>query len=277
MLGKVRLALAPYQPNFLFTALYLTPTGFTTSPIPVGLRLIEVQLDIFDRRVVLVSGDGRRQAIAFTELPSIAAIYTTLLDALQAIDVAVTISPTPQELPDRTPLDRDERAPDWVDDDALAWLSAMSSTQAVLDRWRSRFFGRNGLQLWWGALDLSLMLFSGKHVPAPEDRGYLIKYDLDAEMVCTGLYSGDDSTAPFYYAYVYPEPPGCAQIDVAKGASWSEQFREWILPYEDVRQAAQPEQLLRGFLDGVYGVLLEAAHLDPAAFTYVPPPLRHAR
>jgi hypothetical protein len=278
MLGKVRLALAPHQPNFLFTALYMTPNGVTTSPIPVNQRLVELQLDVFKPQIILISSDGRRREVAFTELPTIAATYRALLDALRALDVDVTLSPIPQEIADQTPLDRDETQPFWVPDDARVWLTVMCSTQAVFDRWRAHFFGRTGLQLWWGALDLALLLFSGKHVSEPLDRGYLFQYDLDAEMMNAGFYPGDDVNEPFYYGYIYPEPTNCSEIAIAaEGAQWSERFREWILPYSIVRAAPSPEDLLRSFLDGVYDTCSRAAHWNRSEYTYKPPPLRHGR
>jgi hypothetical protein len=278
MLGKVRLALAPHQPNFLFTALYMTPSGVTTSPIPVNQRLVELQLDVFKPQIILIASDGGRREVTFTELPTVAATYGALLDALRALDVDVALSPIPQEIADQTPLDRDETQPVWVPDDARAWLTVMCSTQAVFDRWRAHFFGRTGLQLWWGALDLALLLFSGKHVPEPLDRGYLFQYDLDAEMMNAGFYPGDDVNEPFYYGYIYPEPAACSQIVIAAdGTQWSERFREWILPYSIVRAAPSPEDLLRSFLDGVYDTCGRAAHWNRAKYTYKPPPLRHGR
>jgi hypothetical protein len=278
MFGKVRLALAPHQPNFLFTALYMTPRGFTTGAIPVGLRLIELRLDVFEPRIAVSASDGEPQEIFFAGLPSIAATYEAHKAALKAIGVEVALSPKPQEIPDLTPFDRDERPPVWVQDDARAWLTVMSSTQSVLDRWRAHFFGRAGIQLWWGALDLAVLLFSGKHVPPPLDRGYLMKYDLDAEMMNAGFYPGDDANKPFFYGYIYPEPERCNEISIGtEGVGWSDQLREWILPYDIVRRSAEPETLLRSFLDGIYNVCGDAARWERAAYAYVPPPLRHAR
>jgi hypothetical protein len=277
MLGKVRLALAPHQPNFLFAALYLTPSGFATRPIPVGLRLIEVQLDVFAPKIVLASSDGRRHELPFAKLSNIAATYTALLEALRELDVDVTLSPVPQELLDLTPLNRDEHPPTWVAEDAQAWHTVMSATQCIFDRWRAHFFGRSGIQLWWGAFDLTLLLFSGSHASSPTDRGYLFKYDLDAEMMNAGFYLGDDDNAPFYYGYIYPEPAACNEIAIAEPAVWSEQLREWILPYDAVRNAPHPEELLRSFLSGIYDACGSAAQWDRSAYTYVPPPLRHAR
>jgi hypothetical protein len=277
MMGKVRLALAPYEPNFVFTALHLTPNGFTTGPFPVGLRMIELRLELSEPSLELLSSDGRHRSVAFTTLPSIAAVYAALLEALHALDVDVTLSPIPQEVPDTTPLDRDEHAPAFVAEDARRWHTVVSATEAVFEDWRAHFFGRTAIALWWGAFDLSLMLFSGKHVPPPLDRGYLFKYDLDAEMMNAGFYPGDAANEPFFYGYIYPEPDRCDAISVAEGVQWSEQFHEWILPYRAMRAADRPDKLLRSLLDGVYNVCSGAAGWDRSQYTYVPPPLRHAR
>ena len=262
----------------MFTALYLTPSGFTTSAIPVGLRLIELRLDLFAPRIEVLSSDGRHSAVALGELPTIAATYAALLAALKSLGVDVTLSPIPQEIPDLTPFDRDERPLVFEPNHAQAWLTAVSSTQAVFDRWRDQFFGRAGVQLWWGAFDLSLLLFTGKHVAPPLDRGYLFKYDLDAEMLSAGLYPGDDANEAFFYGYIYPQPDDCAAIPLrAEGAKWSAAMGEWILPYDTVRRAAQPEELLRMFLGSIYDTCGRAANWNTAELTYVPPPLRHAR
>lgn len=278
MLGKVRLALAPHQPNFFFSALYITPRGFTTTAIPIGNRLIELRLDIFEPRIELMSSDGRHDEIGFARLPTIAATYDALRASLHALDVKVEISPIPQEIPDQTPLDRDERPNAWVADDARAWLTVMSSAQSVFDRWREHFFGRSGVQLWWGAFDLSLLLFSGKHVAPPTDRGYLFEYDLDAEMMSAGLYPGDDANDAFFYAYIYPEPEACNEIAVeAEGVQWSDKFKEWILPYDVMRKSSDPEKLLRTFLSAIYNICGSAARWDKNEYRYAHPPLRHAR
>ncbi|MBV9438708.1 MAG: hypothetical protein JOZ24_01815, partial [Candidatus Eremiobacteraeota bacterium] len=92
-----------------------------------------------------------------------------------------------------------------------------------------------------------------------------------------GFYVGDDANAPFFYAYIYPEPPGCAEIALGvDGATWSTQLREWVLPYDAMRAAAHPEQRLAAFLDAIYGVCCAAGGWDRERYVYAPPPLRHA-
>ena len=119
---------------------------------------------------------------------------------------------------------------------------------------------------------MALLLFNGKHMPPPADRGYLMKYDLDAELMNVGLYYGDDTTAAFFYGYIFPQPAGAEKLPIAPaGASWSDTIKEWVLPYEAVRTAADPASELRSFLDAIYAQCISAAGWDRAALSYASP------
>lgn len=123
-----------------------------------------------------------------------------------------------------------------------------------------------------GAFDVGLTLFNGKHCAPPADRGFLLKYDLDAEMMNAGLYCGDEQTAPFFYAYIYPQPPRAEALKIAPvAASWSANLREWVLPYDAVRSAADPAAELRAFLDSIYEQCVTAAGWDRDALSYIAP------
>jgi len=278
MLGKLRLALAPHQPNFLFTSLALTPRGFTTGTMPNTVRSLRAEVDVFAPEMILESSDGLVRRIPLAQPRTVAQVFAELHAALAALDVSVTLSPIPQEVADVTPLDADDRPAVFVPSDAQRWLAVVTATGAVFDRWRAHFFGRTGIQLWWGAFDFALLLFSGKHVDAPSDRGYLIKYDLDAEMMNVGFYPGDDTHPANFYGYIYPQPVACATIPISpSSAAWSDELNEWILPYEAVRTAADPEGTLTAFLDAIYGTCASVEGWPREQFTYTPPPLRRAR
>jgi hypothetical protein len=277
MLGKLRLALAPHQPNFMFTSLALTPRGFTTGVIPYGLRSITASLDVFTVELLLQLSDGRERRIPLAQPRTVARVFAELQAGLAALDVSVSLSPIPQEIPDKTPLDVDDRPAVFEPSDAQRWLTVMSATNAVFDRWRAHFFGRTGIALWWGGFDFALLLFSGKHVEAPANRGYLFKYDLDAEMMNVGFYPGDAANAAIFYGYIYPQPAACSTITIApENATWSDALGEWILPYDAVRGAADPEAALTAFMDAIYGACAESSGWNHEALRYVPPPLRRA-
>jgi Family of unknown function (DUF5996) len=274
MLGKLRLALSPAQPNWMFTALLLTARGLTTGPLPWRGTSVEASLDVFSSELIVERSNGEARRIALVPARTVAEVYAELQAALAALDVECTISPIPQEVADTTPLHEDHRPAEYQADAVRRWFGAATATAGVFDEWRAHFFGRTGIAVWWGALDVSLLLFSGKHVAPPTDRGYIMKYDLDAELMNVGLYYGDEKTAPFFYGYIFPQPPGAETLPIAPaGASWSDAIKEWVLPYDAVRNAADPAAELRAFLDAIYAQCVSAAGWDREALSYAAPKL----
>jgi hypothetical protein len=272
MLGKLRVALSPPQPNWMFTALLLTARGITTGPLPWHERSVQASLEVFSSELVVELSDGRAERIHLVPARTVAQVYAAFLAALKKLGVDVELSPIPQEVPDVTPLDTDARPAAYDPAAVRRWFHAVTATSGTFEEWRSHFFGRSGIQLWWGALDLALLLFNGKHVPAPTDRGYLIRYDLDAEMMNVGLYPGDDTTAAFFYGYIFPQPENAAQLPVAPpAATWNDRIKEWVLPYETVRTADDPAATLRAFLDSIYALCTTVAGWDRTALSYDAP------
>jgi hypothetical protein len=275
MLGKLRVALSPAQPNWMFTRLLLSARGLTTGPLPWRGTSVQASLDVYASEIVIERSTGESGRIALVPARTVADVYADILTILAALDVTCSISPIPQEVPDVTPLHEDRRPAEYEPSAVQRWFHAATATAAVFDDWRSHFFGRAGIQVWWGALDVAIILFNGKHVAPPTDRGYLMKYDLDAELMNVGLYYGDENTPPFFYGYIYPQPPGAATLPITPaGASWSSAIGEWVLPYEAVRTAAEPEALLRTFLDSIFEQCFAVAGWDRAALSYTPPPRR---
>jgi hypothetical protein len=272
MLGKMRVVLSPSQPNWMFTALLPNARGVTTGPMPWRGTSLEASLDVFSSEILVERSNGTSRRIALVPARTVAEIYAELESAIAALGVECAISPIPQEVPDTTPLDEDRRPAAYDPQAVQRWFSATTAAATFFDEWRATFFGRTGIQVWWGALDVALLLFNGKHVPPPTGRGYLLKYDLDAEMMNAGLYFGDEKTPPFFYGYVYPQPPGAETAPIAPAAaSWSDTIKEWVLPYDAVRHAAEPERELQAFLDAIYAQCVSAAGWDRAALSYEAP------
>jgi hypothetical protein len=272
MLGKLRVALSPPQPNWLHTALLLTARGLTTGPLPAGSCSVQATLDVFSSELVVDASDGRSRRIALVPARPVAEVFADLLAALRALEIDATLSPLPQEIADVTPLDADRRPATYDPATVQEWFRIVTATGGVFERARARFFGRSGIQLWWGALDVALLFFSGKRVAAPTDRGYLLRYDLDAEMLNVGFYPGDDASAPFFYGYIFPQPADAPTLPVdVPGVTWSESIHEWLLPYETVRSSADPAALVLAFIDALYALCGTAAGWDLASLSYLPP------
>ncbi|MGD1067149.1 MAG: DUF5996 family protein [Vulcanimicrobiaceae bacterium] len=271
MLGKLRVALSPPQPNWMHTALALDARGFTTGAMPCRETSAEGLIDVFSSELILRHSTGDERRIALVPARTVAEIYAAVQEAVVALGIDCAISPIPQEVPDTTPMS-DDTHPAVYDPAAVQrWFRAATATAGVFDRWRSRFFGRSGIALWWGAFDLAVIVFNGRHVPAPTDRGYLFKYDLDAELMNCGLYFGDEKTSPFFYGYIYPQPAAIEDVAMPAGVTWSATLKEWVLPYELVRTADAPGAMISAFLDALYDLCVTRAEWDRAALSYRAP------
>jgi len=151
--------------------------------------------------------------------------------------------------------------------------TVFSSVYGVFEEFRTRFFGRSGVQVWWGTFDQAVLLFTGKKLDAPDDKGYIMRYDLDAEHMNVGFWPGDDdSPEPVFFGYLVPAPPACETAPIEPHhANWIEAMGEWLLPYEAVRTSGDPRRAILDFLNSIYRVALTQGGRDAASFEYVPP------
>lgn len=272
MLGKARIALSPPQPEWLHAALHLDARGFTTGAMPVDERLVSMRVDVFDGVLWVDTSDGQQSRIALQGV-CVAEIWAEFSAALDELGVSADIWQKPQEVTDVTPFAENTHDRTLVIADAVRFHTVLSSVQGVFEEFRSGFFGRSGVQFWWGAFDLAVLLFNGEHQVAPDDKGYIMRYDLDASQLNCGFWPGDDSLPdPVFYAYLIPQPPGCALAPIDPGgAAWIEQVDEWMLPYEYVRASADPAATLREFLGSAYSLAGSLGGWDLQRYEYVRP------
>lgn len=274
MVGKVRLALAPPQPEWLHACLFLDARGLTTGAMPYRDSVVTVSIDLFDPALVIEVSDGRRAVVAIDASGSVAAIWAAFRAALAGLAIDVDVWGHPQELEDPTPFARDTTVRDFVAEDARRFHQVLCAVDGAFEVFRSSFFGRTGIQFWWGSFDMSVLLFSGRRSKAPDDRGYIIRYDLDAENLSAGFWPGDDDTPePRLFAYIHPAPPGCEVAPIRPAsATWAEAMGEWVLPYDEIRSLADPQAAIVEFLRSVYHVAITNGGWDGEAFAYDPPP-----
>jgi hypothetical protein len=178
----------------------------------------------------------------------------------------------PQEMPASAPFSEDLRERMYDAPSVSAWFTALTTAHTLFDEWRSPFFGRTGIAFWWGAFDLSVMAFSGRHATPRPGADFIMRHDLDAEFLAMGLWPGDADHEALFYGYIVPEPPGCAYHPLDAPAGWVETMGEWVLPYEAVRTASDPRTTLLGFMDQVQAAAGELAGWDLALHRYERPP-----
>jgi len=273
MLGKTRVALSPPQPEWLHTCLYLDGHGFTTGPMPYGAKIVTMGIDVFDTSMWVRVSDGHEVVIPIGPSRPVAEIWSDYLRALGALGIEIELWDKPQEVADTTPFSENLHDRTIVPEHAQAFHRVLAAVSGVFEEFRSDFFGRSGVQFWWGAFDYAVLLFTGRHVEAPEDRGYIMRYDLDAEHLNAGFWVGDDN-APHasFYAYLVPRPDGCEFAPILpEQAGWVETMEEWMLPYEAVRTCDDPHGMLLGFLRSIYAFATESAGWDVLDHEYTKP------
>ncbi len=276
MVGKVRLALVPARPEWLHACLYLDARGLTTGPMPYGLTVVTIRIDMFDSAIVL-DIDGRRATVMLGPDRAVADIWHDFRSALAELSIDVDLWDKPQETIETTPFSANTR--DNTFDAVLArrFHRVLCTVDGAFETFRSPFFGRSGVQFWWGGCDFSIALFTGRHLEAPEDRGRIVRYDLDAEHLTAGFWPGDDdSPGARMLAYIVPRPDGCESASIEpSSAAWDGTLGEWVLPWESVAADADPRATVLAFLDSVYRAAVELGGWDAAALSYRAPTRTH--
>lgn len=130
----------------------------------------------------------------------------------------------------------------------------------MFKQFRAGFIGKcSPVHVFWGAFDLAVTRFSGAEAPGhpggvPNCPDWIMREAYSHEVSSCGFWPGNDAMPyPVFYAYAYPEPPGFSSARVLPDkAAYDTTFREFILPYEVVRQASSPDGVLLDFLQSTY-------------------------
>jgi len=272
ILGKTRLALVPAQPEWLHARLFLDSRGFATGPMPVDSRVATIRLDVFDSCIYIETSDGRRRTVSIENGRCVADVWKDYSAALEDLGIPIDIWEKPQEVSDETPFSQNRHDCTFIAQQAQDFHRILTSVNAVFEAFRSQFFGRSGIQFWWGSFDLTVLLFNGHHEIAPQDKGYIMRYDLDAQHLNAGFWPGDDTAPAAFYAYLVPQYPDCATAPVyPESAGWVQEMGEWMMPYESVRTSENPEELIGAFLDSIYAFAQTQPGWETDRYTYVRP------
>jgi hypothetical protein len=257
--GKVRLALTPWINHSWQVPLYMSARGLQTSLIPHPSAPFDLEFDLIKGRLVLRTSAGVEAALSL-RLGTIASFYAGVMDMLQSSGVPVKIFPAPNELPEQIPFPEDTR-PRAYDGDAAhrLWL-ALAKSAKVFQRFRSAFLGKvSPVHFFWGSFDLAVTRFSGRRAPAhpggvphlPDD---VAREAYSHEVSSAGFWpGGPNKPFPMYYSYAYPEPKGFRERLRTAPARYDSDLGEYVVVYEDVRNARDPDQVLMDFLQSTYG------------------------
>lgn len=273
IVGKVRLVQTPWINHSWHATLYVTPRGLTTSLVPHGDRLFGMEFDFLEQRLTIQTVDGARRVLPLVP-KSVAAFYRDVLSALEELDLPVEIHTHPSEIAGAIPFPEDEKHRSYDPEYAQRFWRTLATSHRVLQKFRSTFVGKaSPVHFFWGSFDLALTLFSGRPAePAdfvqPHMPKWVVREASTHEQAAFGFWPGNVG-GPFpdaaYYAYAHPAPKGFEKIKPRSAAArFPEAMGEWILPYEAVRTAKDPDRELLSFVEDTYGAVADLAKWDKA-------------
>lgn len=270
VVGKIRLKLAPMTNHWWQVPLYVTTRGLTTWPMPYGTRTVQIDFDFIDHQLLLTTNDGDSRSLALAPRP-VADFYQETMAALGSLGLDITIWTTPCEVPEPIPFERDTVHAAYDPEYAQRFWEVLVQVDRVFNRFRSRFTGKvSPVHFFWGSFDLALNRFSGRTAPRhpgiPGVADSVTREAYSHEVSSCGFWPGAGLGEPAFYSYIYPEPEGFKDYPVQPAAAYySQDLREFLLPYEAVRTAASPDETLLAFLQTTYEAGANLARWDRAA------------
>jgi hypothetical protein len=272
MVGKTRLALAPAANHWWHVPFYVSARGLTTSAVPYGGGVFDVEIDLLRHRLVARTSSGGEGALPLCDRP-LKDFYEDYLRLLRGLGIEVAIRPFAVEITESIHFDRDQLPchydPAW----ATRFFRALLQADRLLKEFRGEFVGKaSPVHFFWGAFDLATSRFSGRTAPPhpggiPHAADWVMREAYSHEVISAGFWPGDArSSEAAFYAYAYPEPPGFAQARVQPAAArYEADFGEFLLPWSQVRASADPASAVRAFLQTTYAAAAELAGWDRAA------------
>jgi hypothetical protein len=267
VVGKVRLALSPHVNHWWEVPLYVTARGMTTSPIPYGERMFEIDFDFLDHNLAMRASDGRNKFVPLYPR-SVADFHREFMAALHAMGIEVKIWPKPVEIADPIPFPDDYQHAAYDPEYVNRFHQILLHADAAFKEFRSKFIGKvSPVHFFWGSFDLAVTRFSGRRAPEREGADLITREAYSHECSSAGFWpGGGEITGPAFYSYASPEPQGYAAYAVLPPAAFYHTgIKEFILMYDDVRSTVSPRATLQDFLQSTYEAGANLGKWDRAA------------
>jgi hypothetical protein len=258
VVGKIRLALAPMTNHWWQVAMYVTSRGLTTSPIPYEDRTFQLDFDFFDHQLVIMTSGGDLRRIPLGG--SVKSFYREVMSKLQALGIHVHIWPLAVELPTPIRLDQDTEHASYDRVYVERFFQVLSRADTCLKAFRAGFTGKcSPVHFFWGSFDLAVTRFSGRYAPPRPNADPITRLAYDAEVSSAGFWPGGVTQAgtivngPAFYSYMSPMPEGFDNARVRPDRAFFDRaVGEYLLMYEDVRLASDPEGEILDFCQSTY-------------------------
>ena len=271
VVGKVRLAQAPHLNHWWQVPLYVSARGLTTTAVPYGARVFEIEFDFVSHLLRVETGEGDTRELALAPR-TVADFYREFSARMRELGLDVKVWTTPVEVPDPVPFERDETHKSYDPVYAARFWRALVRAEHVFQRFRSGFVGKcSPVHFFWGSFDLAVTRFSGRPAPthpgAPGVADSVTREAYSHEVSSAGFWPGGAALPEaIFYSYAYPEPEGFKESRVRpEPAYYNTDFKEFVLPYEAVRAAGDPEASLTQFLEDTYEAAATRGRWDRAA------------
>ena len=269
IVGKIRLSQMPWINHSWHVPLYVTSRGLTTSLIPHGTRGFEIDFDFSDHRLHIGTSEGERRSFSLKPM-SVAVFYGKVMQALSELEMEVRIWPMPVEIPDPIQsFPKNETQASYDSEAVKRFWRALVQVHRLFTDFRARFIGKvSPVHFFWGAFDLAVTRFSGRTAPkhpggAPNCADWVMEEAYSHEVSSAGFWPGAGLGEAAFYAYAYPEPDGFSEYPVRpEAATYHKELGEFILPYEAVRTADEPDNALLDFLQSTYEAAADLAGWD---------------
>jgi hypothetical protein len=271
IVGKIRLVQTPWINHSWHVPLYLTTQGLTTGTIPYGNRVFQIDFDFLDHHLRIATAEGHIKMLDLRPR-SVADFYQGVMQALQELEMTIPINTLPNEVPDPIPFEKDKTHASYDGEAAQRFWQVLLQSDRVFKEFRSHFCGKvSPVHFFWGSFDLAVTRFSGR--PAPEHPGDVpnlpddvAKEAYNQEVSSAGFWPGPGLGYPAFYSYAYPTPEKFKDAPVQPNAAFFHQdLGEFVLPYDAVRMAEDPDQTLLSFLQSTYDAAADSARWDKAA------------
>ncbi|HLS82921.1 MAG TPA: DUF5996 family protein [Steroidobacter sp.] len=272
VVGKIPLALCPWINHSWHVALQPTARGLATRLMSYGGKALQIEFDFVEHRLIVRLADDATRSLPL-EPQSTASFYRKVMSALDELGVPVRIYTTPSELPDPVPFDQDEVHGSYDREYANRYWRVLVQAHRVFEEFRARFIGKcSPVHYFWGSADLAVTRFSGRTAPphpggVPHLPDWVAREAYSHEVSSAGFWAGGEQHPhPIFYSYAYPEPPGFSAAKIAPQAAYfSDELKEFVLPYDSMRAAPSPEAALTEFLQSTYEAATELGSWDRQA------------
>jgi hypothetical protein len=252
VVGKLKLAYCPMLNQWWQVALAVTTRGLGTGPIPYHGRSFELDFDFFVHRLEIRTSEGDLVHVPLGA--SVKEFYQELMATLRGLGIACQITQQPQEVPHPIAFERDTAHATYHEAQARRFFQVLAQIHAVLTRFRAEFAGKcSPVHFWWGSFDLAVTRYSGRPAPPRPHADRVTRLAYDEECSSVGFWPGgvQDVQEACFYAYHVPKPEGFEATKLP-GARWHAGLAEFLLPYEAVRAAGDPEEAILAFARGAF-------------------------